>query len=264
MRAVAWVPVLLCSMGCASGLRLSGQTPPDSEALDRLEADIEAGRTAGARDALDVWIAAAQNETPEARGRARYLKARLMTNVDSARTEYLGVALDGRSSFGAHAWLRLAQMDLMMGEPARAISDLERLRADYPGGATAASSWYWTARALAQRGLLDDACDTYARALIEAQRVQHPSAIERAMTASGECAPGGLRFSIQVGAFSRATAARELQAQLEADGQPARVFEDDGLHRVRVGWFASPETARGLEGRLREGGFTVAVVAAEP
>lgn len=263
MRVSTLVLIGLLSQGCATGAQLSAQDPPDLEALDRLEADIEAGRLGGAREALGAWVAAGGEQTAEARGRVRYLTARLMADIDSARTEYLAVALDGRSSYGAQAWLRLAQMDLAVGEPRRAASDLERLRADFPGGPFAAESWYWTARTLEQRGLLDEACDTYGRAITAARRVEEPATIERAVAGSRECASGGLRFSIQVGAFSRAESARELRARLEADGLPARIFKDGGLHRVRVGWFASPETARGLERRLREGGFSVAVVAAE-
>ena len=241
---------------------LSAQSA-DVEALDRFEARIEAGRTDGVAEALDAWLADAGDGPPDAIGRARYLRARLIEDVDLARAEYLSVAIEGGTVYGALAWLRLAQMDLAMGEPARAASDLERLRADYPGSPSAASSWYWTARTFEDRGLLNEACEQYERAISEARRVDDQLSVERALMASGECGSGGLRFSIQVGAFSRDETARELQSQLEADGHPARVFEDGGLYRVRVGWFANPDAARALERRLRDGGFTVAVVAAE-
>lgn len=260
MRRVLVAAVAL-SLGCMTSGALGAQSDP--AALDRLEAEIERGTLEGARASLETWIAGASGASAEVMGRARYLRARLMADVDSARAEYLAVAVEGRSSYGARAWLRLAQLDLAVGEPMRAVADLERLRADYPSDPIARTSWYWTARALEQRGMLEEACDNFERAVGAAGEAGADELRDRAMLAADSCSAAGLRFSIQVGAFSRPATARELAEQLDEEGFPARVFEEGGLHRVRVGRFVSPETARGLERRLRDGGFTVAVVAAE-
>lgn len=258
---IRWVVVALVSAaGFAPSVTAQSADGPD---LDRLEAAIDSGRVEGVIAALDAWIAAADGANAEDRGRAGYLRARLLSHVDSARAAFAGVALDGRSTYGARAWLRLAQMDISLGESLRALSDLERLRADYPAGAAAARSWYWTARAWEQSGNLERACESYTLAITQGRSVQDAPAVERALDASRACAPGGLRFSLQVGAFSRRSSAEVEQATLSEFGYPARVHSEDGLHKVRVGRFANAEAARSLERRLRASGFSVAIVAAE-
>ena len=154
-------------------------------------------------------------------------------------------------------------MDLAVGESARAASELERLRADYPSATVSAASWYWTARTMEQIGDFDGACRTYAIAINELRAVDDPKGVERALEASWDCTEGEGRLSIQIGAFSRQEAAEDLKRSLDQDGYPTRIFYESGLHKVRIGWFARRETARGLERRLRAEGFSVAVVAAE-
>ncbi len=255
--------VAAASVGCASGGGLRAQALPGDRDLDRIEAAVDSGRVAGAREALDRWIAESSGASPEAAGRARFLRARLEPDPEKARSEYMQIALDGRSSYGARAWLRLAQMDIALDEPERALAGLQRLRADYPGSPVDAESWFWTARAQEQRGDLDAACDAFTRAVVDGRARGESQVVERAAVASMECAPGGLRFSLQVGAFSGRAAARDLAATLGGAGFEARVVPDGGLHKVRVGWFSTPDTARSLERRLRGRGYTVAVVAGE-
>jgi len=265
IRALVFArPVVLALLAVGTGLAKSVEAQSsDVEALDHIEAAVDSGRVDGLRQALEAWMAAAEDPSAEDRGRAGYLRARLLNDLDSARAAFAGVALDGRSSYGARAWLRLAQMDLALGESLRALSDLERLRADYPAAPVASQSWYWTARAWEQRGELEHACENFARAVAEGGGVQGSSPVERARDAARGCAPGGLRFSLQVGAFSRASAAEIEQATLSEFGYSARLYSEDGLHKVRVGRFANPEAARSLAKSLRIGGFSVAIVAAE-
>jgi len=252
------------------GLLLSGMNHSDllgqvrvTEELDHWEAAADSGHFEGLREALETWISTTEGLTPESLGRARFLKARLFSQVDSARAEYLSIALDGRSTFGAMAWLRLAQMDLAIGEAERAVSELERLRADYTSAAESATSWYWTARALEQTGDFDRACRTYTIAIDKLRAVDDSEGVQRALAAAQDCIEGEFRLSIQIGAFSRKEAAEDLKHTLDRNSYPARIFFESGLYKVRIGWFARLETARGLERRLREEGFSVAVVAAE-
>ena len=146
---------------------------------------------------------------------------------------------------------------------ARALEDLARLRADYPGSPEIAASWYWAARAHETSGDLDEACAAFDRAVMEGRAVGDPDLVERAVAASRGCAPDGLRFTLQLGAFSRRPPAEDLAASARAGGFEARIVPEGGLEKVRVGRFSSPETARALERRLREKGFSVAVVASE-
>ena len=229
--------------------------------LDLLEARIEAGRLEGAEEAIESWLAAEARNA--ARGdvlRARYLRARLLAEPDSARAEFLSVAMDGSSRHGSRAWLRLAQLDLALDEPSRAAADLERLRADHPRSAEAVESWYWTARTFEDRGLLDRACEAWQRAASEGRRVGATEITLLAEASALGCAPGTPRFAIQVGAFSRRDPAEEMRGQLEAAGFFPRVVEYDGLHRVRLGRFARREAAESLARRLRDAGFEPAVI----
>lgn len=263
MRRSAALLLPLLSVGCASGRGLEAQSPGPTERLDALEAAIDEGRTEGARRALEVWLAETDGASPAELGRARYLRARLMTHADSAREEYLAVALDARSPYGARAWIRLAQLDLVRGEPAKAIEGLERLRADYPGHPVIPESWFWSARAREAAGELEAACEAFDRAVLAARTAADTDLLERAVAASRACTPGGLRFTLQLGAFSRRSAADALAAELRRAGFDARVVSEEDLEKVRVGRFASPESARALERKLRAAGYSVAVVAGE-
>jgi tetratricopeptide (TPR) repeat protein len=262
MRWWAAIAVPAVTLGCATGSAVRAQAPDTAE-LDRIEAAIDAGSFAGIRAELDRMIASGDEGSPEDLGRARFLRGRLMTDADSARTEFLAVALEGRSSYGARAWLRLAQLDLARGQMGRAVEDLERLRADYPRSGSTAASWYWSGRALESSGELEEACSAFDRALSEASAAGDAliggSASDRRRT----CGSGGLRFTLQIGAFSGESAAESLATTARALGFSTRVILEDDLRKVRVGLFGSADAARLLEGRLRADGFTVAIVAAE-
>lgn len=236
----------------------------DAGTLDRLEARVESGDTDGVAEAIERWLSGAQTPPRDAVGRARYLRARLMSDADSAHAELLALALDGGSPWATRAWLRLAQLELAAGDPARAEAALERLRADDPRSAPARSSWYWTARAFEDRGMLERACEGWARALTEAQNTGDAASIRLAVAASAGCRSDAPRFAAQVAAFSAPQAANEMRSQLDADGFPARVVEADGLHRVRVGLFSTAEAARALQRRLRLAGFSTSIVPAIP
>ena len=262
MRTIALISMVSFSLNGMNHSDLLGQARVTQQ-LDHWEAAADSGHFEGLRKVLETWISTTEGLTPESLGRARFLRARLFSQVDSARAEYLSIALDGRSTFGAMAWLRLAQMDLAIGEAERAVSELERLRADYTSAGESATSWYWTARAIEQVGDFDRACRTYTIAIDELRAVDDLEGVQHALAAAQDCTEGEFRLSIQIGAFSRKEAAEDLEHTLDRNGYPARIFFESGLHKVRIGWFARLETARGLERRLREEGFSVAVVAAE-
>jgi tetratricopeptide (TPR) repeat protein len=261
MRWWAAVAVPAVTLGCAAGGALTAQATEAAD-LGRFEAAIDAGSLDGVRAGLDTWLANAADASPEDTGRARFLRARLMSDPDSARIEYLTVALDARSSYGAHSWIRLAQLDLARGQTERSVQDLERLRADYPRSPVVPASWYWMARALESGGELADACAAFDRALNEANAMGDAKIGERTMAARQACAPGGLRFTLQIGAFSGQSAAESLSTTALALGFPARIVREGDLRKVRVGIFGSPDAARLLQQRLRAEGFTVVVIAA--
>jgi tetratricopeptide (TPR) repeat protein len=215
-----------------------------------------------ARTELDRWFSANQETAPRADVvRARYLRARLTSDADSARSEYLWVAVDGRSEYSAAAWLRLAQLSLVENDPQRAGQDLERLRADYPESVWVADSWYWSGVALESSGDLEGACDAWDRA--RGTRSLDPDVRARLDASTVSCEAPGLRWTVQLGAFRDVDTAAELSARASSAGFPARVAEEDGLYKVRVGRFASPAAAREMADRLKAGSFPDAVVLAE-
>lgn len=258
--AIASAALLLC----ASPARAAAQTqrapgPP----LDEIEAMADAGRVAEARGALAAWFAAEQ-ETAERHDmvRARFLRARLTPDVDSAEVEYLWVAIDGGTPYGAAAWLRLAQLHLARGEPARAKQELARLRADYPQSELLSESWWWSGRAEETLGDLDAACEAWRRSA----RADAPvgmggaEAVTRAAAVREACDRSALSYSVQVGAFRARTRADGVRRQASDRGFEARVERREGLHKVRVGRFSSIESAREMAARLRRAGFSAIIV----
>ena len=262
-RVPRWWPLALLAACAPAGLAAQAAGgAADPEFVTALEARVDVGDADGVAAAVERWLAEARNPPRDVLARARYLRARVMSDADSARAELLSLALDVGGPHATRAWLRLGQLELAAGDPARAAAVFERLRADDPRSAAARASWYWTARTFEDRGLLDRACEGWERALSEARDGGDAASARLAAAASAGCAPGAPRHTVQVAAFSMPEPAEEMRARLEADGFPARVVEQGGLHRVRVARFASPEAAGGLGRRLARAGFSVNIVAA--
>lgn len=249
-------------VGCVASGGLGAQSSEQATDLARIEATVDSGRVRGAREAVERWLAeTSDSASPGDLERAGLLRARLMTDADSARREYLRIAIDGQSFYGAQAWLRLAQLDLAVGDPERADQDLQRLRADYPTGEWLAESWYWSGRALEVSGNLAAACEAWGRASTSAREAGRNDIAELSLTSSRSCDAGGLRLTVQLDAFRDRSAAEAVAARAGEAGFPARIVEDEGLYKVRVGHFGRVEAARQLAKRVRAAGFSVLITA---
>lgn len=251
--------------GVAAGPARAQEQAPG---LARAEAAADSGATEEARRLLARWReSGAGSADRAASARARLLAARLASDPDSARNLYVRLAVEGPPEFAARARLRLAQLRLAEGRPDRAIEDLERLRADVPGGPLAAESWLWTGRARQLAGDRAGACDAYRTAARAVQGEALRAEAEEALDGCGLVgAPGtGPVWSVQLGAFSDASAAEALRRQAERAGHSARVLPagEDGLHRVRSGRWGSRADAEAAAGRLEAQGFHVLVVEVE-
>lgn len=257
-----WVGLVwLLLQGCAVGATLTAQSPSPRAELDRIEAAADSGKVSEAREGLERWFRTATEDTPrEEMSRARFLRARLTADADSARSDYLWVAIDGGTDRGAAAWLKLAQLDLMQGDPERALLNLARLRDDYPGSALVPVTWFWAGMAHAATGRLEEACRAWDRATGLAAREGDRDTEERSRDAWQRCEAGELRLTVQVGAFRSADAAEDVRARLQASGFDARVDRSGDLHRVRVGRFGATESAREAAERLEQAGFSAYVV----
>ncbi len=262
MKSMGVAAACILLMGCVASGGLGAQPIEPAPDLARIEAAVDSGRVRGARDAVERWLAdTGDSATPADLQRAGLLRARLMNDADSARSEYLRIAIDGQSSRGAEAWLRLAQLDLALGDPERAEVDLQRLRADYPTGRWVIESWYWSGRALEVSGRLEDACEAWDRASAAAREAGDSDILEMSGTSARSCGAGGMRLTVQLDAFRDRSAAQAVTARAEGAGFSARIVEDGGLYKVRVGRFARVEAAREMAKRVRAAGFSALITA---
>jgi tetratricopeptide (TPR) repeat protein len=184
-----------------------------------------------------------------------------MRDADSARSEYLRIAIDGRSSHGAEAWLRLSQLDIAAGQPERASEDLARLRSDYPTSPLVPASWYWSGRALESAGDLDAACTAWGTASASARDSEYGEVLALSNAAAEACGAGEMRLALQLDAFRERSAAEAVAARAEEAGFAARIVQDEGLYKVRVGRFGSVGPAREMARRLRAAGFSALITA---
>lgn len=253
---------LTVAIASAGGLRAQAAETPSRVELARIQALADSGRVDEAREALGAWHASGRAPGGEEASRARFLRARLTADPDSAEVDYVWVAIEGGSAFAPEAWLRLAQLRLLRGDPERALADLERLRTSYPGDPRTAESWLWTGHALEVLGDLEAACEAWVRAAPEVAGTG--GAVREARAA---CDPGSQLFAVQLGAFGARSGAETLRARVEEAGIAAYVMPrgGGGLHRVRTGRFVHMTSAARYAERLRQQGFeAVVVLAANP
>lgn len=236
--------------------------------LDMVEAALDSGKVEMARAELIRWFDDYEDAAEiDKLARARFLRGRMTADADSAELDYIWVAIDGGGPYAALAWLKLAQLRLMRGDAARAVSDLERLRADYPNSPILAESWLWSGFTLEAAGDLGAACEAWERASALATSPADASVRSQADLSLASCSTGGPQFTVQLGAFREREAAVSLQRRVEAAGLTARVEVPDGAsgwYRVRSGRYASREQAEGVARGLTGQGFEAIVVAASP
>jgi hypothetical protein len=242
--------------------------------LDSVERAVDLGETAEARRLLAGWFA---SQEASDRGadveRARFLRARLTSDLDSARVDYLWVAVRADNRYGAAARLRLAQLYVAEGRLDRAEEDLARMRADFPGSPLTFTSWLWTGNVRAASGDARGACAAWETAASMQGAPAAQSDRELVRTALDTCRESGgapetaESFSAQLGAFGSRVAAEDLRNRVVASGRTARVVEPSGpgeLYRVRSGRFAGREEAARHALSLAEAGFESIVVPGEP
>ena len=277
-RARAWCrsaagTTLLFLVAWTAGPRSSAAQ--SSPVLDSVERAADLGEVVEARRLLDEWFVSAEASDREADvGRARYLRARLTRDLDSARVDYLWVAVRGDDRYGPAARLRLAQLYVAEGRLDRAAEHLERLRADFPGSAYTFSSWLWTGNVRAAAGDRSGACAAWETAASAqpgtgdaSDRALVRSALESCGDNAGAAASPPASFSVQLGAFSSRETANELRNRVVASGRSARVLEPSeagGLYRVRSGRFGGREEAARHAVSLAQAGFESIVVPEVP
>lgn len=267
--SVGWT-LLLVSAAAGFASPLAGQS---TLVLDSVEREADLGQTDEARRLLDGWFASPEASNRQADvERARFLRARLTADLDSARVDYLWVAVRGDERYGAVARLRLAQLYVAEGRLDRAEEDLARMRADFPGSPLTFTSWLWTGNVRSAVGDRSGACAAWETAASLRGTPAAQSDRELVRTALEDCRTSAAAvavesFSVQLGAFSSLETAEDVRNRVVATGVPARVLEPQepgGLYRVRSGRFAGREDAARHAVWLAGVGFESIVVPGEP
>jgi len=269
-RSAGWT-VLLLALGAGVAPHLAAQSSP---VLDSVERAADLGQADEARRLLDDWFASPEASDRQADvERARFLRARLTADLDSARVDYLWVSVRADNRYGAAARLRLAQMYVAEGRLDRAEEDLARMRADFPGNPLTFTSWLWTGNVRSAAGDLAGACAAWETAAslqgspaTQSDRELVRSALETCRNPRGAVAPAE-SFSVQLGAFASRETAEDVRNRVVAAGSTARVLapsDPGGLYRVRSGRFAGREEAARHAVRLAGAGFESIVVPGEP
>ncbi len=269
----------------------------EAPGLDRIRAAADSGLADSARAMLERWRAERSSEAgPEEQASARFLRARLTRDADSAASRYLRVAMEGVPGYGDRAWLRLAQLRLAAGEPARAAEVLERLRSDYPATELAARSWLWTGHARRASGQAPEACAAWRRAVDAAPGAPDDEPVRRraraalegcgseaaegpeagaategdpAAPAAGDTAAAASGWVVQLGAFRDRAAAEKLRS---AAGERAPDVElvivppgpDGELYRVQTRPPGDRASARSLHDEFESRQLAAIVVRTDP
>ena len=144
--------------------------------LVRVQRLASTGNAAAGRALADSVLGAAKEGSP-AYVDALFARASIAESADTARKDYLRIAVDYSISPRAEdSLLRLAQMEIARGDRVAAKQYLERLALEHPGGASRAQSAYWLGRVLLDEGALVPACAS----LAEAKARVAPSDVELA------------------------------------------------------------------------------------
>lgn len=258
LTAAVWLP---------SPAPAPAQTGPG---LDPVEAAADSGELESARRLLSDWLESQPlGEADGEIARARFLRARLSRDLDSAEVDYLWVAVQGEEPYAAPARLRLAQLRAARGDLDRADHDLDRLRADFPDSPWVLSSWLWSGNVRLAAGDRAKACEAWTEALKQPGHRETAADHDLASAALSHCgsagdgSPAEAAFTVQLGAFRSRDAALDLRDRAAEIGVAVRVIEPSGaggLYRVRSGRFASREEAARRAIEMGSAGFEAIVV----
>lgn len=269
-----------------------------AEVLAEIETLAATGRTAQARDQLEIWWETERlNATSRVVERALWLRGRLQTKPEEAARDFRRLLAEYPSGpYADLALLRLVQGSRASGDAEGEREYLESLARAYPGspGHQASVAWSRGEEVRLDVGLgvlaeLDapppsppnppsplgpsDAASTgepspdehpAAHAVreepdtLESAVVEEPDTLESAVANQTP----ELVYSVQLGAFRDLSRAERLFERAVERGIEARVVRlpESQLHYVRVGRFGVQADADALQARLTELGFRTFVV----
>jgi cell division septation protein DedD len=154
--------VLSLTLAAAAGAQPSRAPAPDSGnagPFARARRMVADGNGVLGRILVDSALAAATPGTP-AYAEALYWRATLAERSSDAERDYRQIAVEyPQSERAADALVRLAQLDLVRGQPDAARDHLTRLLRDHADAPTRARAQYWLARAALDASDPRGACD---------------------------------------------------------------------------------------------------------
>jgi len=287
--------VAAASTATAQPSRAGAQDTGNAALYARARRLVSEGNGVLGRILVDSALAAATPGTP-AYAEALYWRATLAERASDAERDYRQIAVEyPQSPRAADALVRLAQLDLVRGQPATAREHLTRLLRDHADAPTRARAQYWLARAALDANDPRGACEALNDAAgaaepggdlarqVVALRARVPRctlhvAIGGAPNAARDAGPGArdsaaevrpratrpesrvptTGFSVQVAAYDNRAGAESLAARLTKRGIDARVESpaaDTPPFRVRVGHWATRAEAAAAMRELKGKGL---------
>jgi hypothetical protein len=263
---------------------LSAQAPPQVSIPDslyrRAQRLVDEGDGARGRALVDSLLRSTRDGTAE-RANALFWRATLAADTPSAQRDYILITVDyAVTPRAADALLRLAQIDLTVGNRPGARQRLERLVLEHPTAPVATEAWFFLGIVRRDENDLPGGCAALdsARARLAAGDVERRNRVEfesqrcRSVTARSVSPPpdtakpppvAGPQWSAQVAAYRTQAEGERLASTLRSRGYDARVVLLEPYYRVRIGTFATQREAAALVNRLRQERIDAIVVEAE-
>ena len=249
----------------------TAQTPPTASSRSPVLAEAtrlgNSGQTAAARALVDSLIKIAPPDAPDL-DEILFLRATLSPSVLDATFDYEKIIADPASERRRESLLRIAQRELIAGEPAKALDYLRTLARDYPDDSSLAVASYWKAVALLDSRDTAAGCAANREARAHAQMsspamlatidaqgsapcphttpvaiAPTDSAPKRAVTAPAKptttTGKSDRFYAVQVSAFARRSDAEDMAARLTRRGLDAHADGTGRPYRVRIGHYAT-------------------------
>lgn len=300
--SVAALLTALAPLVSATGAqRATVPTIPDS-LYRRAQRLVSDGDGARGRALVDSLLRLTPDGSAE-RANALFWRATLAADTPSAQRDYLTITIDyALTPRAGDALLRLAQIDLTIGNRANARQRLERLVLEHPTAEASTEAWFRLGVARREDGDLPGGCAALDSALarlaetdverrnrveFESRPCRDPAnaapgrgAAPPPVTPTAPPRPGAGRastppdsnrvpprsapeWSVQVAALRTQREGDSLVQRLRASGHAARVAHIPPYYRVRVGFFRTRQEATALVATLKRQGFDAIVVEAE-
>lgn len=260
------------------GLALFALTPSSASAQDdpRLRDALRIAQEGGSDSARIVVNRLLQSTPPtdSIYPEIVYTLGLVSRSVEDMRRNYTRVAVEfGYSAWADDALFRLGLLDYAAGNPGGTVSQMNKIRSDYPDSPMMAPAAEWAARALFDQKRARDACDWLAAALprtgedvelrnrlefLNGRCSSAQLAADSARSAKPDTAPKPppanaprTGFGVQIGAVNTQSAADKLVANLKNAGFNSYVVKDGALIKVRTGPFPDRAKAQSVAAQVR-------------